>query len=129
MLKLHKRFLSSAQLHRMNSLEIVRALHQINAKYAGVYPADRLSRMWTRLTAIVANTDAHDRPGEHWVAFYLDERGTGTYFDSYGSPPLDIRFLLQLRRNSMQYHWNTEPLQGLLSQTYGQYCCFSIFYV
>ncbi|XP_036150790.1 uncharacterized protein LOC118648558, partial [Monomorium pharaonis] len=107
----------------MNSLEILRALRQLNAKYVGVYPADRLPRVWTRSTAIVANTDNHNQPGEHWVAFYVDERGTGTYFDSYGLPPLDSRFLLRLRRNSAKYRWNTVPLQGLLSQTCGQYCC------
>ncbi|XP_018347280.1 PREDICTED: proline-rich protein 36-like [Trachymyrmex septentrionalis] len=39
----------------------------------GDYPADRLPRVWTRSTAIVANTNDHDRSGQHWVAFYIDE--------------------------------------------------------
>ncbi|XP_011858853.1 PREDICTED: uncharacterized protein LOC105556375 [Vollenhovia emeryi] len=71
----------------MNSLEILQALGHLRVRYAGVYPADRLPRVWTRSTAIVANTDNHDQPGRHWVAFYVDEHGTGTYFDSYGLPP------------------------------------------
>ncbi|KAL6423085.1 hypothetical protein ACFW04_010516 [Cataglyphis niger] len=58
--------------------------------HAGVYPADRVPRVWTRSTAIVANTDEHNRPGEHWVAFFLDEHGSATYFDSYGISPLTI---------------------------------------
>nr|XP_012234630.1 PREDICTED: uncharacterized protein LOC105679277 [Linepithema humile] len=53
----------------MNSLEILHALHRLNVRYAAVYPADRLPRVWTRSTAIVANTDEHNRPERHWVPF------------------------------------------------------------
>jgi len=60
----------------MNSLEILQALRHLSVRYAGIYPADRLSRVWTRSTTIIANTD-HDRIGQHWVAFYIDEHGTG----------------------------------------------------
>ncbi|KAM0726794.1 hypothetical protein ACS0PU_006955 [Formica fusca] len=69
---------------------------------------DIATRVWTRLTAIVANTDDHNRSGEHWVAFFLDEHGTGTYFDSYGIPPLHPGFLLRLRRNSIIHRWNIQ---------------------
>lgn len=60
--------------------------------------------MWTRSTAIVANMDDHNQPGEHWIALFLDKHGTNTYFDSYGIPPLDL-FFFRLRRNSI--HWNS----------------------
>lgn len=113
----------------MNSVEILQALRHLNVRYAGVYPADRLPRLWTRSTAIVANTDNHDRPGQHWVAFHIDQQGAGTYFDSYGLPPLDPRFLLRLRRNSTTYRWNTTQLQGNLSQTCGQYCCVFLYFL
>lgn len=113
----------------MNSLQILQALHHLSVRYANVYPADRLPRVWTRSTAIVANTDDHDRPGQHWVAFYIDEQGAGTYFDSYGLSPVDSRFLLRLRRNSNTYQWNTTPLQGMLSQTCGQYCCVFLYFM
>ena len=112
----------------MNSLEILNALHHLSVQHAEVYPADRLPRVWTRSTAIVANTDDHDRPDQHF-AFYIDEHGTGTYFDSYGLPPLDPRFLLRFRRNSTTYRWNTTTLQGILSQTCGQYCCVFLYYL
>ena len=114
----------------MNSAEILQALHRLNVRYTGVYSADRLPRVWTRSTAIVANTDDHDRPGTHWIAFYIDEHGTGTYFDSYGIPPhSDARFLLRLRRNSTTYRWNSKQLQGFFSQTCGQYCCVFLYYM
>lgn len=113
----------------MNSLEILQALHHLSVKYVGVYPADRLPRMWTRPTAIIANTDNHDRAGQHWIAFYIDEQGAGTYFDSYGLPPLDPRFLLRLRRNSTTYQWNNQTLQGMFSQACGQYCCVFLYFM
>jgi len=113
----------------MNSLEILQALRHLSVRYAGVYPADRLPRVWTRSIAIIANTDDHDRPGQHWVAFYIDKHETGTYFDSYGLPPLDSRFLLRLRRNSIMHRWNTTQLQGMLSQTCGQYCCVFLYFM
>lgn len=113
----------------MNSLEILRALHHLNVGHAGVYPADRIPRVWTKSTAIVANTDNHDRPGQHWVAFYLDKHGEGTYFDSYGLPPLDSRFNLRLRRNSTTHKWNIMRLQNTFSQTCGQYCCVFLYYL
>jgi len=66
-LNLRKHFLSHALRRReMNSLEVLNALHHLSVRHAGVYPADRLSRVWTRSTAIVVNTDDHNRS----VAFY-----------------------------------------------------------
>jgi len=55
------------------------SLHHL--RHAGIYSAD-CRGMWTRSTVIIANTD--DRLGEHWEgehAFYIDEHGTGTYFE------------------------------------------------
>jgi len=58
-----------------------------------------------RSNAIVTNIDDHDRPGQHWIAFYIDEHGTGTYFDSYGLSPLDSRFLSsKLHHISLEYN-------------------------
>ncbi|XP_011684663.1 PREDICTED: uncharacterized protein LOC105448003 [Wasmannia auropunctata] len=42
-------------------------------------------RVWTRSTAIVANTDDHDRPGQHWVAFHVGEDDCFCGFDE--TPP------------------------------------------
>ena len=50
--------------------------------------------------AIVCNTHDSDRPGEHWVAMYVDNERRGDYFDSYG----------------------LQPLQSPLSTVCGQYC-------
>jgi len=53
----------------MNSLEILQALRHLSVKYTGVYPADRLPKVWTWSIVIIANTDDYNRPDQHWVAF------------------------------------------------------------
>ena len=40
--------------------------------------------------AIVCNTHDSDRPGEHWVAMYVDTERRGDYFDSYGLQPQHV---------------------------------------
>ncbi|XP_020298895.1 fatty acid synthase-like, partial [Pseudomyrmex gracilis] len=101
----------------MNTKEILQALRQLQISgHTGVYLADKLPRVWTKWTAIVANTDNHNQPGTHWVAFFLDGNRHAIYFDSYGIPPSDSRFLLRLRRNSATHTWNTTQLQGYFSQ-------------
>ena len=43
--------------------------------------------------AIVCNTHDSDRPGEHWVAMYVDTERRGDYFDSYGLQPQHAGFV------------------------------------
>jgi len=94
----------------------------------GDYPVDRLPKVWTRSTAIVTNTDDHDRPEQHWVALYIDERGTGTYFDSYSLPPLDPRFLLRFRRNSTTLKYDNAAM-NTFSNLRTILLCISILFV
>jgi len=124
-LNLRKHFFSHTLRQReINSLEILNALHHLSVRYAGVYPADRLPRMWIRSTVIVVNTDDHNRLDEHWIAFYIDEHGT--YFDSYSLPSLDPR---RFRRNSTTNLLNTTTLQGILSNLWTILLYISTFYV
>ena len=75
----------------MNSYQIDTVLNLSLSKiHGGVYPADRLPEIpntFDRPKAFVANTDNHDFPGQHWVAFYFPSKGPSEYFDSYGLPP------------------------------------------
>lgn len=106
----------------MNSLEVLEALQHVSAQTRGVFPADRIPSRWSRPTAIVANTDDHTQPGTHWIAIYVDNNGHGTFFDSYGLPPLISRHRNRLRRNTTAYDWNTKPLQSIKSKVCGEYC-------
>ncbi len=37
---------------------------------------------------IIVNTDPSDRPGEHWVAIFIENSNTASYFCSLGSSPI-----------------------------------------
>jgi len=40
---------------------------------------------------LVCNTDQSNRPGEHWIAIYVDDDGRyGEYFDPLGRAPTHI---------------------------------------
>ena len=69
-------------------------------------------------------THNHNRPGEHWVSFYIDE-----LFRQLRLAALRSKILLmtstKLHHVSLEYDnaiRNTITLQGILSQTCG-YCC------
>lgn len=113
----------------MNSLQILQSLRSIKDHTVGVYPADRIPRVWTYPTAFVVNTDGHKLPGAHWVAMYVDRHGHGWYFDSYGLPPIIPQHLSRLRRNCRLFRWNATRLQGLHSQCCGQYCVMFLHYM
>ena len=80
--------------------------------FKGVFPSDRLPKTG----AFIANIDPHNKPGSHWVAFWLPN----IYFDSYGRPP-DPAFELAKRES---WTWNSKRLQGCLGSACGQYCIY-----
>lgn len=106
----------------MNTLEIVHALSGVRAESVGVYAADRIPRALSLPAAIVANTDAADKPGSHWVAFFINTAGRGIFFDSYGMPPTSPYHLDRLKRNCKSFRWNKKQLQSFDSKVCGEYC-------
>ena len=113
----------------MNSLQIQLALRHINASTVGVFPADKIPIILERPCAIVANTDDSKKPGAHWVAMYVDSEGRGTFFDSYGLPPMVPQHIDRLRRNCTVYEWNIQQLQSINSIVCGEYCIDFLFYM
>lgn len=67
-------------------------------RFKGVFPYDVLPKLKNGQSAII-NTDAHDKPGTHWVAIYKKGKNLYYFFDSYGRnwqsliPDLKIRVL------------------------------------
>jgi hypothetical protein len=50
---------------------------QIAPYFIGIFPSDRLPKMIvTRPGCLIANTQASDHPGEHWVALYFTVEDT-----------------------------------------------------
>lgn len=92
--------------------------------FRGVFPIDKTPAPNNYPCAYVFNTDASDQPGEHWIAIYLTDAGKGEYFDSYGIPPLQYKFLAFLRKHSSTWTHNETNLQASVSDVCGEYCVF-----
>jgi hypothetical protein len=87
----------------LNTTNIEQVLHQYeelydtkNFKFIGAQPADYSlfqkinynSLFKVKKIGIVFNTDKHDKPGQHWVCTFIDNKKKSIeYFDSLGNKP------------------------------------------
>lgn len=111
----------------MNTVEISHALRGLRCQSVGVFAADRIPLILEYPAGIVVNTDIHTKPGKHWVALYIDKKGHGTFFDSYGIAPYIDHHIKRIRRNCLRYEWNVKRLQSLTTNVCGQYCVLFLY--
>ena len=104
----------------MKNFEIERILTANCRAFGGVYSRDTLPKSVRGL--IVCNTDPHDKPGEHWVAMYIDEQ-CGEFFDSFGRPPTKV-FKNFLNKHCKRWIFNERQLQSICSRFCGHYCVY-----
>lgn len=105
----------------MNSSEIRSQLKEYKG-FVGVFPCDRLPELRPG-QALIANTDSHDQPGQHWVAFYMSKTGVLEYFDSFGLPPLVPYFRKYINRSAhSKFSYSTIQVQDASGQTCGNHC-------
>lgn len=107
----------------MNTTQIEKCLVKIpRLRNATVLASDRLPNTPIQpRTAIIVNTMSHTERGEHWVAFYCEDRIE--YLDSYGRPPYQADYQKFLRRNSTRsYIYNRYRLQSYDTSVCGHYC-------
>lgn len=105
--------------------QFLRSDQRTNNYFVGIYPCDRIPVEVNRPCCLVINTDSASEAGVHWVAVYIDAWGKGVYFDSYGFEPLDPAVRAFLKQNTRVWHYNSEPIQNVLSDRCGYYClCF-----
>ena len=76
----------------------------------------------------MVSTDPSTKPGQHWIAIYIDTNGVGEYFDSYGLPPLVPQFMTFLKKNCTHLSYSTRALQGDLSTVCRQYATFYLLH-
>jgi hypothetical protein len=98
--------------------------------FRGVFAADELPTFVHKNidSVYVCNTDPHDRSGEHWIVIYVDGRGYGEFFDSFGRNRLGASFEKFLRKNCVYVKRNNRMLQDLFSNACGCYCIFYAVY-
>lgn len=99
--------------------------------FLGVFPADAVMNILPKFPSnLIINTDPHDEPGQHWVAFNFTRDGTGEFFDSYGKPPGYYHKCWEKWMNNSTLTWvyNSRPIQPLISASCGIHCLFFIFH-
>ena len=91
--------------------------------YLGTFAADTIPDKPTPLTCFISITDPQSEPGEHWVAFFVNQNGYTYYFDSYGNPPINIKHLRFCEKSSQGYWtYNRQRLHNLTSSNCGFHC-------
>lgn len=91
--------------------------------FEGVFAADTLPQTLRKQPALlVCNTDPISKPGQHWIAFYVDKHGVSEYWDSYGMPPLVRQHKRFLKKHCKKWAYNHKTLQAIDSMVCGEYC-------
>jgi hypothetical protein len=112
-------------MHTNEILKRVRSDIAAKKFFLGVFARDRVPRVQSYPCSAIINTDASNKPGEHWVAFYIDELGKCSFFDSFGRPPRAFGLQTYLNSFCEKMEYNSTVLQPILSSACGHFCiCF-----
>ena len=104
------------------STELNNRLKHID-EYIGTFPRDKLPKIKKYPSALILNTDPSHKPGQHWVAIYINKNGFGEYFDPYGLEPLWDDFKIFLDENCPNgWTYNNITIQAINSINCGQFC-------
>ena len=111
----------------MNELTIKRILEtdvRTRDAFRGVYSRNELPISAPKSSLYICNTDPNYKPGEHWVAIYIDKDRRAEYFDSFGMLPLFNEFASFLNNNSKSWICNKRVVQDIYSSACGFHCIF-----
>lgn len=116
----------------MNSSDInliLKSLKSVDKIFVGVFASDTLPTIIKRKPALlICNTQPIRKPGEHWIAIYIDKHNFGEYFDSFGLPPHNIYISKFLKRNCVKTKCNRKMIQSLFSNYCGHFCIMYSYY-
>ena len=115
----------------LGTREILRALKSNNRTgplVLGVFASDQLPADVPRPCCLVVNTDPASKPGEHWVAIFINSSGILDYFDSYGLSPQVPSIIKWISENSVAHSVNKECVQSYMTATCGQHCIFFLLW-
>ena len=103
----------------MNTEEIDRILRRHVRYFDGVFSTDTLPE---KPRLLVCNTDASDKPGQHWICMHFED-GRGEYFDLFGQQPI-ANVERYLNRHCSSWTFNRRQLQSVISKFCGHYCIY-----
>lgn len=112
----------------MNTLDISHYLKKINHSLEpNVFAANRIPIHMTTPVYLISNLDPDTKPGLHWVAIYVNSKGVGEYFDTFGRKPEGYH-LSFLRRNTSMWMYNSKIIQNVFSSLCGEYCLMFLYF-
>ena len=110
---------------------IIKMDQTATSQHGGVFPSDGLpTYIFKRPRFFIANTDPHNKPGRHWVAFYFPKRGPAEFFDSGGRPPSKVHrnFTKFLKKHTKRYVYNKRKLQSVGSNACGPFVMYYVMH-
>ena len=88
--------------------------------FLGTFPCDGISIKPQPLTCFISNTDLKDKPGQHWVAFFVTSKGRTFFFYSYGIAPLIREYFSFCELSADELlDYNKQQLQNTHTKTCG----------
>jgi len=80
--------------------------------FGGALAFDELPKYVKYPSCFIINNRPRSHYGEHWLALFFDEKKNAYFFDSYGGEPSNYRLEDFIERNSVQYFYNKNVIQG-----------------
>ena len=100
-----------------------------NNLFIGTFPACVSIHSRKRKYALIMNTDSHEKPGEHWVAWWVNN-GHAIFFDSFGRPPTHHTFPLEFYTLAKRYKTCRHVQRGIQlpgTTSCGLYCFHFVY--
>ena len=111
----------------MNARELVSLCERdvkLSPYFQGVFPSDCLPDRVTYPFACVVNSDRQDRPGEHWLAVFIESpHKAAEIFDSYGLEPFGDIYKFA-RKHAPLVLYSTKWIQSIISRVCGLYAYY-----
>ena len=94
----------------------------------GVCARDESPLVFTKQPGcFIANTHERNKPGAHWLAFFIDENKHVEFFDPYGLPPSFYGIHSYLSKVSSTWSYNSKRIQAQFSNSCGHICLFYLY--
>jgi len=95
--------------------------------FLGAFAKNEVPTKFNLPACFIANTHCRNKPGQHWLAFYYDNKGNCYFFDSYGRSPLYYNFENYIKKTAKSCYYSNNRIQGY-SYICGLYCIFFLLF-
>jgi hypothetical protein len=115
----------------MNTLEIDHVLKKTpnyQTRFQRSIRQKQTTHKLSEPSALIGNTDPHDRPGTHWVALCIDANSRGEYDDPTGRPPFLRAYVNFMNKHCTSWTYNAIRVQEEGSTVCGHHCIFYLIH-